>query len=41
MLPYSHTGPLTEGYYKDDFPFEGEFVLRRMNDFVNVSTKNG
>ena len=29
---------MTEGYYKDDLPFEGEFVLRRMNDFVNVSS---
>ena len=33
---------MTEGYYKDDLPFEGDFVLKRMNDIVNVSSyKNG
>ena len=33
---------MAEGYYKDDLPFEGDFVLRRTNDFVNVSSyKNG
>ncbi|MBK8112256.1 MAG: hypothetical protein IPK46_19025 [Saprospiraceae bacterium] len=29
---------MTEGYYKDDLPFEGDFVLKRTNDFVNVSS---
>lgn len=29
---------MAEGYYKDDLPFEGDFVLRRTNDFVNVSS---